>query len=196
LSRFLQLLCPAEFVESVHSVDVSALMDRGIKALLVDLDNTLVRWQGYDVSSEVTEWLHKTREQGMKVCIVSNTHSTGRLNSLASKLGLPCARRALKPRRRGFREALGLLNAGAAETAVIGDQIFTDILGGNRLGLHTILVRPLHAREFIGTKISRLFERMLIGLLLRRGMLRPFGAGFRASGEQSAAESRQMNTEN
>ena len=189
--NWFRLLCPAEHVESLVSVDIEKLKERRIEAVLLDLDNTLVPWRSYDIAPEVGAWIADAARRGMKFCIVSNTRTSARLQSLAAKLDLPFVRRGTKPRRGGFREALRLLDVETAHAAVIGDQIFTDILGGNRLGLYTILVRPLHPREFVGTKISRFFERIVLGLLERRGMLhRPA-----ASGEQSDGTSRQMNTE-
>jgi len=191
LADWLKLLCPAEHVESVVSIDVAKLKERRISALLLDLDNTLVPWQSYDVAPEIEAWISEAARQGMKFCIVSNTRTPTRLQSLAAELGLPFVRRGAKPRRGGFREALSILGAETAHAAVIGDQIFTDILGGNRLGLYTILVRPLHPREFVGTKVSRFFERLVLRLLERRGMLKQPAP----SVEQSAETDRQMNTE-
>lgn len=184
MNRLLKLFCPAEFVESVTFVDIAELKRRRIRALLTDLDNTLVPWQSRDIAPEVAAWVGEAVEQGMKLCIVSNTRSGERLRTLAATFGVPYVRRSLKPRRGGFREALKLLAVEPAQAAVVGDQLFTDVLGGNRLGLYTILVRPLHRKEFIGTKVSRLFERVLIGLLERRGMIRQPSVESHAAGEQ------------
>jgi len=138
--------------------------------LLLDLDNTIVPWRSYEIAPEVAEWIRKAC-LGMKVCIVSNTRSFKRLERLASELKVSYVRRGAKPRRVGFREALSLLGVESCKAAVIGDQVFTDILGGNRLGAYTILVRPIHRREFIGTRVSRLAERIVLSLLRRRGMI-------------------------
>jgi HAD superfamily phosphatase (TIGR01668 family) len=151
--------------DSVAAVDAAELRGLGIEALLMDLDNTLVPWHGYEVSDAVAEWLRNVESLGMKVCIVSNTRYPGRLKRLAEKLQVPFVKGRLKPRKSAFRPALELLDAVPEHSAVIGDQILTDILGGNRLGLFTILVRPLSRREFFGTKISRLFEKFILRAL-------------------------------
>jgi len=164
-------MCPSQIVDSIAQIDILDLNNRNISALLVDLDNTLVPWQGYNIQSDVTDWLQKVRKAGVKVCIVSNTRPLRRLRQLAKELDVPHVRRALKPRRGGFRDALSMLGVDPSQAAVVGDQIFTDILGGNRLGLYTILVRPILGREFFGTKISRVFERMLLKVYTRAGML-------------------------
>lgn len=171
LSKILSLLSPSEFVESICDVDIAQLRNRNITALLIDLDNTLVAWQRYNIAKDVIDWVNSAIEFGIKVCIVSNTRTPRRLERLANELGVPFTKKALKPRRRGFREGLNILNVDASQTAVIGDQIFTDILGGNRLGLYTILVRPISGREFIGTKLSRVLEAILLGYWKRKGIL-------------------------
>ncbi|MHB0912421.1 MAG: YqeG family HAD IIIA-type phosphatase [Armatimonadota bacterium] len=156
-----------EYAESVAEIDPAVLAGRGIKVLLCDLDNTLVPWHTYDILDEVREWLARVREAGIRVCIVSNSRYSKRRERLAGALGLPYTKRGLKPRRGGFREALAMFGADPSEAAVIGDQVFTDILGGNRLGARTILVTPLSKREFFATKITRMVERALFELLSR-----------------------------
>lgn len=162
---FLNRFRPDHIAESVAGIDLSALRELGIEALIVDLDNTLVPWRGYEVSDAVLGWLRDIEAQGMKVCIVSNTRYPGRLKHLAEKLQIPFVKGRLKPRKSAFRPALELMNVSPDRVAVIGDQIFTDILGGNRLGLYTILVRPLSRREFFGTRISRVFEKVILRAL-------------------------------
>jgi hypothetical protein len=162
LNGFLELFRPTEMVDSITQLTVDGLRSRGINALLVDLDNTLVPWSTREITNQVRDWLKTTQDAGVKICIVSNTSSSRRLKALSSELGIPHANKGAKPRRKGFREAMGLLAVDPSCVAVVGDQIFTDILGGNRLGVRTILVRPIGQREFFGTKISRVFERMLL----------------------------------
>ena len=170
MSKLLQLLCPDECVGSVPLIDLTNLKNRQIEALLLDLDNTIVPWRSYDVAPEVAEWVSKAR-QGMKVCLVSNSRTPRRVSKLAEELRVSFVKQGGKPRRVGFKAALKLLGVEPSRAAVIGDQVFTDILGGNRLGAHTILVRPLHRREFIGTKVSRLAEKLVLRMLERRGMI-------------------------
>ncbi len=98
----------------------------------------------------------------MKVCIVSNTHKPSRLKRVAGELGVECVARALKPRSRGFDLAMSMMGSLPEKSVVIGDQLLTDVWGGNRAGMYTILVTPMHPREFVGTKISRLVEMFLL----------------------------------
>jgi HAD superfamily phosphatase (TIGR01668 family) len=160
----LRLLTPDITVAHVRDVTPALLRERGIRAVISDLDNTLVRWRGEDITDEITAWLRLLRASDISVCIASNTRHLTRLERLAAQMGiLHVPGNAVKPRRRGLRRALALLQATPGETAMVGDQLFTDILAGNRLGLTSILVNPLSAHEFIGTRlISRTAERLVL----------------------------------
>lgn len=160
----MHLLTPDLLVAHVSAVTPEWLRERGLRAVVTDLDNTLVGWHSEEVAEEITVWLAALRAAGVGVCIASNTQHKSRLERLAGRMGiLHVPGNAAKPRRRGLRRALDLLGATPEETAMVGDQLFTDILAGNRLGLTTILVNPLTTREFIGTKIvSRTLERLVL----------------------------------
>jgi HAD superfamily phosphatase (TIGR01668 family) len=132
-----------------------------IKAFIFDLDNTVTEWNSNDLSQEVMDWFSLLKEYGFKACILSN-NGAQRVLKVAQQLELPFIHRAKKPRRSAFFRAVDLMQVAPEEVAVIGDQIFTDVLGGNRAGLYTILVRPLNHREFIGTKFSRGMEVLVL----------------------------------
>lgn len=167
----MQLLCPRLYVNSVQQIDLSALLQAGIKGVIVDLDNTLVPWNEDAQFPKAVAWLKKVKDAGLKVCIVSNNRPR-RAKTLAGAFDVPFIWQAVKPRRRAFRKAMQLMELDHAETAVVGDQVFTDILGGNRLGLYTILVRPLKKQEFIGTRLVRQVEKVILHMLRRRGQLK------------------------
>jgi len=161
MGRLLELCRPDESVPRVTDIDPARLISMGFEALLVDLDNTLLPWKSSEVPEDVREWLGRAKTLGMKLCIVSNTHNPRRLRRIADALGVDSLDRALKPRRAGFARAAEKLGCPKERAAVVGDQILTDIVGGNLAGMHTILVKPMHPREFIGTKISRLLEKLI-----------------------------------
>lgn len=164
-------LCPREFRPAVYALDLEALWARGIRGLVLDLDNTLVRWNALRPSRRLVQWLRRVQERGFRVCIVSN-NSRRRVQVFARAAGVAAVARARKPWRRSFRKALAVLGTGLSETAVVGDQLFTDVWGGNRLGLYTILVLPVAPREFIGTRAVRVVERRILQRLERRHGLR------------------------
>jgi HAD superfamily phosphatase (TIGR01668 family) len=159
-----RLLTPRRIVRHVGDVTPDSLRAAGVRAVVTDLDNTLVPWHGEDVAAEVAAWLDALRDADMRVCIASNTRNLRRLERLAKHMDiLHVPGNAAKPGRKGIRKALSLLGSEPAETAMVGDQLFTDIVAGNRLGLYTVLVNPLTKHEFIGTKlISRTAERLVL----------------------------------
>jgi uncharacterized protein len=162
MSGFAENFRPKEIVYSIRSIDVSRLCASGFDTALLDMDNTLLPWIGNQVPDFAIEWVKQAQAAGMKICIVSNTHKPSRLKRVAESLGVSYVARALKPRSHGFDLAMCRLDSTPEKTVVIGDQLLTDIWGGNRAGMYTILVRPMHPREFVGTKVSRLVEAFIL----------------------------------
>lgn len=152
-----KLLYPDIYVDSILDIPLKKLQELNIKAFILDLDNTLTEWNSNDLRDEFIKWFEQINQLGFKACILSN-NGEKRVLTVAQRLNIPFIFRAQKPRRKAFLRAVSLMKVKASETAVIGDQIFTDIMGGKRAGLFTILVVPIARREFIGTKISRLME--------------------------------------
>jgi HAD superfamily phosphatase (TIGR01668 family) len=149
-------------VEAIWAISPENLVQTGVRALLLDLDNTLVDWNEEGVRAEVLEWTHRCRRAGLALCICTNARRSPRVRQAAAKLGACYLCRAGKPFARAWKRALFLLRAEAGEVAVIGDQVFTDIWGANRLGMKSILVKPLSPRDFFATKIPRLLEKKLL----------------------------------
>ncbi|GAB6156846.1 YqeG family HAD IIIA-type phosphatase [Desulfotomaculum varum] len=162
LSEMLSVLHPKVYVPSLFHINLQDLKNRGIKAILFDIDNTLIPWDCQQMDPQIETWLRKLCQQGFKICFVSNNNE-GRVTALCRSLQVPGIHKAAKPRRKGLRRALALLGAETHETALVGDQVFTDVLAGNRLGLYTILVTPLAGKEFIGTRINRQLEKLVLG---------------------------------
>lgn len=160
-----ELFRPTFQAESLDSIPVEKLKRNGIKGLIIDLDNTMTPWNDLEVGPKVAEWFKKVQAAGIQACVVSNNKHKQRVAVVAEHLGIPFVFRATKPRRKAFRAGMEILGTGASDTAVIGDQLFTDILGGNRLKLYTILVLPISDREFIGTRFLRQMERVLVWLM-------------------------------
>ena len=166
VSAFMELLYPQQHLDSIYELDAAALRARGIRGIIADMDNTLVPWNDRAVYPKLASWLAQLKEKGFRLCIVSN-NSRERGGQLALDLDIPAIWYAIKPRRRAFRKALRMMELTPQETAVIGDQIFTDVLGGNRLGLYTILVTPITDKEFIWTRLMRRLERYVLRRLQR-----------------------------
>jgi HAD superfamily phosphatase (TIGR01668 family) len=163
----LEKLVPAEAVEALRDVDLAGLQSRGVKAILIDLDNTITPWRSLEVPERIDEWLEAAK-QSFRVCMVSNTSKLKRLGILRERLGIEGLGFVSKPW--GMRRAMRKLEVQPRESCVIGDQLLTDVLGGNMAGAHTVLVKPLSSDEFFATKFTRMAERFCFGLLKRRGL--------------------------
>jgi HAD superfamily phosphatase (TIGR01668 family) len=141
------------------------MKDLGLKGVIFDLDNTIVRRDSADAPPEVLELISELREEGLKLGIVSN-NSRSRVGAIAAQMEIPSIHRAVKPFGRPFRQALELLGTSPQETALVGDQVFTDIFGGNMAGMYTILVVPMEGKEFWATRlISRHLEKIVLAQL-------------------------------
>jgi len=155
-------LLPDLRVESLSQVDLDDLAGRGIRGVIVDLDNTVVPWNRSELSQATIEWFRQARARGMKACIVSNAGRSGRVERVAARLGARALSRAGKPGRKAYLRAMQEMGTSATDTAVVGDQLPTDVWGGNRLGLFTILVKPIGWWEFPPTKLSRILEWLIL----------------------------------
>lgn len=148
---------------SVHEVDYDRLLSDGIQAILYDLENTLCRWQEWELDERTRALLHRLGEQGVALAVLTNAALPSG-HPLVRELeggGVVVVTRARKPLRRGFQSALCRLGVDPGRAAMVGDQVLTDILGGKRAGLVTVLVDPLGPEESRLTKINRRLELLL-----------------------------------
>jgi len=169
----LELLRPDMMVTAIWEIAPQDLRERGIAGVIMDLDNTIVDWNRSRVREEVRRWAGRAREAGLGLCIASNARGRARVAAIAEEIGAAWLAPAGKPSRRGLRQAMDMLGTAASATALVGDQVFTDVVGGNRLGLFTILVRPLSGRDFPATRIMRILEWFVLRRLRKRGEERP-----------------------
>lgn len=166
----LEILRPRVQAESVLDLDLAELRNVGIRGIIFDLDNTLVEWKQDTLDPEIMLLINRFKSQGFKMCILSNGLGH-RVETIANTLGIPYVSRAVKPRKSPFKKALELLGTSHEETAVVGDQLFTDILGGNRMELYTIWTPPLSDTEFVSTKAVRQIERLVLKRFRKKGFL-------------------------
>ena len=167
-----EILRPKVYVDSICNIDLNKLIKtKKIKGIIVDLDNTLVAWGQKEVNQKIIDWVNEAKKLGLKICIVSNTNSK-RVAEFAKIFNIPYHSKYFKPFSIAFNNGLKILDTKKSETAVIGDQIFTDILGGNRLKLLTILVTPIVKRDSIGTFLHRNLEKIIISFWLRKDKIK------------------------
>ena len=164
------LLRPDEYLTDIHALDLDALKDKGIRALLVDLDNTLTPRNSDTIPPDTTEWAHRVRDAGFSVCLLSNNWHE-RVETVAQALGFDFIPKALKPFPFAFWRAFRQMGVDGAASAVVGDQVFTDVLGGNLVGAMTVLVKPLTGSDLPHTMLLRRLEaRIMAGVEPRGGV--------------------------
>ena len=166
-----KLLCPQIIVKTLYDIELNTLQQQGIRGIIFDLDNTIIPWDSPTMSPDIMQWIQALLAQGFKICLVSNNMGK-RVQTIAEKFDIPFVSRAYKPSKTGFRQAIAKMELTENQVAVVGDQLFTDILGGNRLGLYTIWVAPLSATEFVGTKITRRLEKLAVKILRAKGLMK------------------------
>lgn len=163
-------LRPHQIVRTIYDIDLTELKRRGIRGIITDLDNTLVGARDPLATPKLVQWLDRVRDDGFQVVIVSNNNN-GRVSMFAEPLKLPYIPAARKPMNKSFRKALGLMGLTSGQAVVVGDQMLTDVLGGNRMGLHTIMVMPVAPKdEGVLTRVNRLLERIAVRWMKRKGI--------------------------
>ncbi|MBU2703927.1 HAD superfamily phosphatase (TIGR01668 family) [Sporomusaceae bacterium BoRhaA] len=165
----LRLLCPNRSEAVIYDIEPYDLQRENIVGMIVDLDNTIIPWSSLNVPDATMRWIRKLKAAGIQVCLLSNNCGP-RVQKIAKILQVPFVSKARKPMIKGFRQAVQMMDLLPQQVAVVGDQIYTDILGGNRIGCYTIWVSPLSTKEFMGTKITRRLERLTVLLLRHKGL--------------------------
>ena len=127
---------------TLAQLPLDPLEQRGIRALVLDVDRTILPRRQAAVPPAAEQWLRHAAAR-MPIHLLSNNPSRRRIGSVAEALGVPFTTSAGKPRRTALRRVLDELSIAPAHVALVGDRIFTDVLVGNRLGLFTVLVRPI-----------------------------------------------------
>lgn len=150
---------PCEYVKSVFDIKFKKLYDSGIKAVIFDIDNTLV-FQDEDSTEETERLFSALHKLGLKTMILSNNNEE-RVRRFLRNIDSPYICKAYKPFRKGYLRALEMLAVEKEEAVFVGDQLFTDILGANRCGIRSILVRYI---EKSGSKpqLRRKFEKAIL----------------------------------
>lgn len=157
-------------MKSVFDIKPDELKEKGIKGIITDLDNTLVAWDVRDATEEIVQWFKKMTDNNLKVTIISNNKQE-RVQIFSDPLNIPFVHSARKPLRKSFNQATEQMDLQTEEVVVIGDQVLTDVLGGNRAGFYTILVVPIVETDAKITKINRFIERKILNYFRKRGKI-------------------------
>ena len=151
---------PDLYLDDIYGITPEMLLERGIRAVLLDIDNTLVTYDDPMPTESVLKWLGALSEAGIKAAFISNNHKD-RVELFNSELKYFATWDSGKPFIKCHKRAMAELGTDRDSTAVIGDQIFTDVLGANRVGLTTILVNPIEAYENSFFYLKRALEKTI-----------------------------------
>lgn len=154
------LLKPHLKLKRITDIDLKHLKNLGVRALLLDVDNTLSTDHGTELVKGLYEWIEKMREGGIKLLILSNAESV-RVKPFADKLGLDFIWPGLKPLPFGYLRGAKRAGEKLKHTAIVGDQIFTDTLGGRLAGVKTILLTPIELEKQFSFKVKRKLEKIV-----------------------------------
>jgi len=142
-------------------MNLGALSAMDVDTLLVDLDNTLLARNSGEVTEEARQWVARAKASGFRVCLVSNNWHE-RVSGVARELDVELVAKAVKPLPFAFLKALRKLGSTRDRSATIGDQLFTDVLGGWLLGMKTVMVVPLSSSDLPHTIVLRKLERIML----------------------------------
>ena len=142
----MKIINPNLYLKKVEDIKIEVLLKNKIKLLILDVDNTLIDYYE-NLSENVINWAKEMKGQGIKLYILSNTNNKEKVKKVADKLEIPFKNFAMKPLKKGFVSIQKNTKIKTENIAVVGDQIFTDILGGNRCKMFTILVEPINNKK-------------------------------------------------
>ena len=148
---------PKAYLNKVEEITINFLIQNKIKALILDVDNTLIDYYK-NLSDDVVKWAQSLQGQGIKMYILSNTNKKEKVEMVAKNLEIPYKLFARKPSKSGFMKIQKEMNIEPENIGVVGDQIFTDVIGGNRCKMFTILVDPVTPKDYWYTAWKRPIE--------------------------------------
>ena len=161
------LIYPDLYCDNVRTINIEFLREHRIQGLILDVDNTLIDFDRKFEEGTV-EWVQALKQAGIKFCIVSNTNKVDKVKYVADTLDIPYFYFAKKPLKKGFLQAKEKMGLDAKNIAAVGDQIMTDVIGANRCGMYSILVKPIADKDIFITKIKRPIENKIIKSYLKK----------------------------
>jgi len=165
--RIINLTLPNSHKPDVYTINYGELKRLGLVNLIFDVDNTITPVNDESVSKELGDLFTKLKEQGFNIILVSN-HNEFRVKPVADSLGVKYLAKANKPSREGFDKALKALGSKKKNTVMIGDQMLTDVYGGNKYGLYTIMVDPVANHYDIKTGTARILQNIMMRTRLKK----------------------------
>lgn len=151
---------PKRLAPSSYDINYEKLYQEGYRGILFDIDNTLVG-HGADATPRAIELFKRLKQIGFQTCLISN-NSDERVRRFNRDIGTNYIHKANKPSTKNYIKAIKIMGTRIDNTVFVGDQLFTDVYGANRIGMMTYLVKPIHPKEEIQIVIKRKFERIVL----------------------------------
>ena len=155
------LLYPKFYYKNVQSIDLEELYKLGIRGIILDVDNTLIYYKRF-MPEKIKIWVEEAKSKSFKICILSNSNKKDKISKVAVDLDIKYLMAAKKPIKSGYKKALKLLDLPAESCVAIGDQVFTDVIGANRMNIVSIYVEPINKKEYWYTKWKRPIEAYIL----------------------------------
>ena len=156
----ISIFFPDEYLDSAYEIEFEDYYQKGMRGVIFDIDNTLVP-HGAPADERAVRLFDKLRRTGYRTMLLSN-NSKPRVKSFAKETGTDYLYKAGKPKRAGYLQAMECMETTKASTLFVGDQLFTDVWGARRCGIHAILVKPIHPKEEIQIVLKRYLERIVL----------------------------------
>lgn len=161
------ILYPKLYYTSVKEISLEILNKNNIKGIILDIDNTLIDFDR-NMPDGIMEWIQSLKDDGLRLIILSNTNKKYKVKKVSEDLQIEYIMFAKKPLKSGFKKAKERLGLNEENIAVIGDQIFTDVIGANRCKMFPILVKPIGKKDHIITRIKRPLEGLVVKMFLKK----------------------------
>ena len=158
---------PDMYKKNIYDINYDKLKKNGIKILVFDFDNTIVEAGNHVISDSLKKLFNKLKKD-FEVFIISNTLNVAKIDKFANECGVSYVYDARKPSSKGFKQVERLEDVKKDNICMIGDQLITDIWGAKRMGFFCVLVEPINNREWLGTKINRMFEKIIFKRLYKK----------------------------
>lgn len=158
--RIFRKFYPKECQKSTYKINFQKYYDMGYRGILFDVDNTLVP-HGTPAEKRTEELFEQLRQIGFQTCLISNNKEY-RVKPFAERVKSNYIENAHKPSRKSYEKAFSIMGTQKGNTMFVGDQIFTDVFGANRVGMYTILVNPIHPKEEIQIVLKRYLEKIVL----------------------------------
>lgn len=162
----LETFYPDEYLDSTYVIDFEEMFRKGYRGVIFDIDNTLVT-HGAPADERAKALFARLKKIGFRSCLLSNNQRP-RVEMFNRDIQVHFIENAHKPSVKNYQKAMKLMGTDEKTTLFVGDQLFTDVWGAKRTGIHSILVKPIHPKEEIQIVLKRYLEKIVLHFYLKK----------------------------